>query len=336
MNADERRSARLLFAPELRRGDVRAGELDRPEVAAAVASARVPSRVSRALQRVAMKRGRLTFDDDVVAPLAAARRAVLGDAAAGPPRLLIRIDEFPHWRAWDAPERYSTEAYAQFHQIMREAGVPYLVAVTPRIPRRGIDPEETAWREHDDGERELLRTLRADGVSFGVHGLDHRTRYANPRRQSELVGLSDTVLRERLDAADAILAERALHAPVFVTPWNRFTARQYPLLAERFDVITGGPETVPLLGFHRTPLFRGNAVYLPAYAPLYGTAAQVLPAVEALEEAGAALWLPVVLHWGWEADAGWEDLRRLADRIAPLAADWADFHAAVAESRSTR
>jgi hypothetical protein len=245
------------------------------------------------------------------------------------------MDEFPHYRAWDEPQRYGTEAYTRFHEIMRAAGVPYLVAVTPRIPRDGLDPGRDEWRPHDEGERDMLRTLRGDGVAFGVHGLDHRTRHANPRRHSELVGLSEQALRERLAAARAVLAEQALDARVFVTPYNRFTARQYPILAEQFDVVTGGPETVPLLGFHGTPLWRGGAVYLPSYAPLYGTAAQVLPAVERFASQRAALWLPVVLHWGWEADQGWEDLRRLAAAAAPVAAQWQDFLDIVEQSRSS-
>ena len=98
-----------------------------------------------------------------------------------------------------------------------------------------------------------------------------------------------------------------------------------PGMRARFDIVTGGPESVPLLGWHRTPLWRGDAVYLPSYAPLYGTAADVLPEIQRLAAQGDALWLPVVLHWGWEADEGWEDLRRLAEAAAPYAADWQDF-----------
>jgi peptidoglycan/xylan/chitin deacetylase (PgdA/CDA1 family) len=333
MTADERRSARLLFADALDAGTVTAADLERPEVARAVHSANVPSLPSRLLQRRAMKRGRLTFAGDVAGPFGEARRAVLGDGAQAPPRLLIRIDEFPHWRSWDLPDRYGTEAYERFHKIMREAGVPYLVAVTPRIPREGIDPEQTAWREHDEGEREMLRALRADGVAFGVHGLDHRTRHTSSRRHSELLGLAPDVLRERLDLGQAVMRDAALDARVFVAPYNRFSAGQYPILAERFDVVTGGPESVPLMGWHRTPLWRGDAVYLPAYAPLYGTAADAMPEIERLDARAGALWLPVVLHWGWEADEGWENLRRLAEAAAPYAAHWQDFLDTVERTR---
>jgi hypothetical protein len=46
------------------------------------------------------------------------------------------------------------------------------------------------------------------------------------------------------------------------------------------------------------------------------------------------LWVPVVLHWGWEAGDGFTDLQRLLDRIAPYAARWEDFRDAIARSRT--
>jgi len=50
---------------------------------------------------------------------------------------------------------------------------------------------------------------------------------------------------------------------------------------------------------------------------------------------GDALWLPVVLHWGWEADEGWEDLKRLAEAAAPYAAPWQDFLDTVERTKDT-
>ena len=112
-------------------------------------------------------------------------------------------------------------------------------------------------------------------------------------------------------------------------PFNRFDAEQYPALAERFSVVCGGPETVALLGFHATPLWRGDAVYMPAYAPLYDRAAGVEAGVRRLVEREPGVWAPVALHLPWEAEDGWSDLERLADQMAPYAASWDDFLAAV-------
>jgi len=62
---------------------------------------------------------------------------------------------------------------------------------------------------------------------------------------------------------------------------------------------------------------------------MYGTAAEVLPAVRRLAERGAALWVPVGLHWGWERDAGWSDLEDFAREAARWASPWDDFLEAV-------
>ena len=146
----------------------------------------------------------------------------------------------------------------------------------------------------------MLRRLSRERVSFGLHGRDHRTRFASPRRHSELCGLSPAATEELLDEALAELARHEIRPDVFVPPYNRFDAGQFEALARRFEVVCGGPESIGTMGFHSTPQWRGEAVYLPSYAPVYGRAADVLPAVERAIEQAAGLWVPVVLHWGWE------------------------------------
>jgi hypothetical protein len=95
----------------------------------------------------------------------------------------------------------------------------------------------------------------------------------------------------------------------------------------------GGPETVRLLGFQCTPVWLGDAVYLPSYPPLHGRADEVLPALERLIDRNAALWAPVTLHWSWEADDDWEALRRLVRVLSGCAVSWERFLDAVAASR---
>jgi hypothetical protein len=281
-----------------------------------------------------MKAGRITYERNIVSPLMRVREEAMGSSAPGAPRFLVRVDEFPHYLAWDEPERYGTLSYRRFHSIMSEAGVPYLIAVPPRVSRAPLDPSGTEWRPIDDGERVMLDEMRATGgfVAFGLHGRDHRTRFESPRRHSELCGLSPGATEELLDGALGELREVGVETDVFVPPYNRFDAAQYEPLAKRFAVVGGGPESVPLIGFHCTPVWRGDAVYLPSYFPLYGRAADVLPAAQSLIERQAGLWTPIVLHWGWEADAGWSDLQRMAEAIAPYTARWDDFLDAVRAS----
>jgi hypothetical protein len=325
-DTDLPRSARLLLGP-----DAPAQALAAPALGRALRSPRTPSAPLRQLARVRRKLGRLDYEPAVAEPLMAARREALGARAEGTPRFLVRVDEFPHYCAWDEPERFGTAAYERFHAMM--AGVPYLVAVLPRVPRDALDPNGREWRPLAEDERELLASMPAQAVSYALHGLDHRTRHVSPRRHSELCGLDRAATERLVETGLGELAQAGVRASVFVPPYNRFDAAQYELLASRFEVVCGGPETVGLLGFQRTPIWRGDAVYLPGYQPLYGRAEEVEPAARRLIERQAALWVPIVLHWGWEADAGWEALDRLIDTIAPYTADWEDFLAEVRASR---
>jgi Uncharacterized protein conserved in bacteria (DUF2334) len=322
VNADERRSAELLFRDELAAGAIGIEELERPAIVRAVRSRRVPSSAVRNLQRLAIKAGVRTYARYCVEPFLAARRAVLGSAAEGSPRVLIRVDEFPHVMAFDEPERYGTAAFRRFHSVMAGAGVEYLIAALPSLSHRPYDPDASGGRELDDAERETLRELHASGVGVAVHAFDHRTRDAHPRRHSELIGLDSPELEARLDDADAVLADVGIQPRVFVPPYNRFSRSQYGPLARRYEVVCGGPETIRELGFHRTPLWREGAAYVPSYAPLYGRASEVLPALDELIERRAAVYVPVVLHWGWELDDDFAELRRLAERAAPFTRSW--------------
>jgi hypothetical protein len=329
---DELRSARLLLG-----ADAPAGLLDGtvsgpPALKAAVRSRPWPPAPVRFVARVRRKLGGLDYERSVAEPLNAARRAALGAGAAAPPRFLVRVDEFPHYQAWDDPERYGTDAYGRFHATMAGAGVPYLIAVLPRVSAAALDPRESRWRPLVDDERALLGTLAGDAVAFGLHGLDHRTRFASPRRHSELCGLDERATEALLDAGLAELTAVGIAPQVFVAPYNRFDADQYDVLARRFAVVCGGPETVSLLGFQRTPVWRGQAVYLPSYFPLYGRAQEILPAARRLVERRIGVWAPIVLHWGWEAQDDYAALARLLDVIAPHAAHWEQFLEAVRES----
>lgn len=279
----------------------------------------VPSAPVRLVQRVAMKLGRPA-------------RWVHADVT-GPSRVLVRVDEFPHYRSADDPARYGTERFRRFHAILAGAGVPYLIAALPTVARDPLTPGLGDARPMDDQQAGLLARLPGEGVTVALHGYDHRTRYRDPRRHSELMGLDVTDLNERLDRGESILTGLGLPRPrVFVPPFNRFGSNQWATLAQRYDVVGGGLETVLEHGIWRTPSWRGDAVYLPVYSPLYGTARDVLRALDREETPG---WVPVVLHWGWEADRGWRDLERLAARLATRAVAWGDFLNAVEASQRT-
>jgi Uncharacterized protein conserved in bacteria (DUF2334) len=329
VNVDERRTAALQLWPH-------EPSPDPAEAQRELGVKRLPTpQPLRFAEALAQKRGRLGWERHVAEPLTRFRRAALGDTPAGPPRALVRVDEFPHARAFDSDGKFGTDAYKRFHAVLAGAGIPYLLAITPHVSRDYLDPEVAERRNLDDAEIETMRALKGDGVVFGLHGADHRTRNPSPRHHSEFCGLTPAEAAARIDGARAVFDAIDLPTPVFVPPFNRFDAAQYPLLAERFDVVCGGPESVRLLGFHRTPVWQGEAVYLPSYAPLYGTAAQAGAEIERLSELETALWAPITLHWGWELKDDFAGLRRLCELLQGRVADWNEFLAAVAASRET-
>jgi hypothetical protein len=279
-----------------------------------------------------MKIGRLRYEDTWLRRLQAARRQAIGRAADGPPRFLVRVDEFPYYSGFDNPQ-FGYEASARFHGVMAEENVQYLLALVSQWTHDPLNPRGSGGRPLDDRDRDLLNRMRADGVTFAQHGCTHRTRDARHRRESELCGLGDAALEALLDRGREKLAAVGVRPRVLVPPWNRFDARQWPVLSSRYDVVTGGPESVPRLGFHGGPQWRGDAVYLPCYSPLYGRAAVVQRAVDALIDAQIGTWIPVVLHSGWETADDFVTLRLLARRIAPFAASWDEFLADLDLSR---
>jgi len=323
---DARRSAALHVWPRQVPSSAKA-----PRKLAPRLPTRQPLRFGQAL---AVKAGRLDWERSALEPLLRFRRDALGADAAGRPRVLVRVDEFPHARAHDPDGIFGTEAFRRFHAVLAEFEIPYLLAITPNVSRDYLDPAVSERRPLDPGEIATLTSLQSDRVVFGLHGADHRTRHANPRHHSELCGLSSEEAAPRIDGARAVFDGLGLATPVFVPPFNRFDAGQYPLLAERFEVVCGGPESVRLLGWQPTPVWQGEAVYLPSYAPLYGTSDEAARGIERLLELEAAVWAPVTLHWGWELEDDFDSLRRLCRLLQGIAADWTDFLAAVAATRN--
>jgi hypothetical protein len=332
--ADWLRTARLLFDRELCGGALDPAAVDAAAAREVLRVRAVPTRPLRVLEQVRYKLGRLSYEANVVEQMVGARRDALGESAGAPPRFLVRVDEFPHYRALDRPDVVGTDCFSRFHEILAGAGVPYLIAVLPRVSHDPLSPSASGSRALQDDEVAMLERLAGERVSFALHGHDHRTRFSSPRRHSELCGLDEASTEQLIARALEELASHGVNPEVFVPPYNRFDSEQLRVLARHFEVVCGGPESIGLMGFQPTPQWRGEAVYLPAYPPFYGRARDIVGPVASMVERAAGLWVPVVLHWEWEQEAGWHDLERFAEVIAPHAADWSDFLAAVRRSAS--
>jgi peptidoglycan/xylan/chitin deacetylase (PgdA/CDA1 family) len=311
-------------------GNIAVAELPR-QVRRVFEPRRVPAAPMRAAQRISMKLGQLDWRRAWLERLIDARRKVLGEVASGPPRFLVRVDEFPYYTSFDRPQDFDMSQ--RFHDVMAGAGLAHLIAALPRPVHEPLRADARGDRPFDRREIALFERMCGDGVTFAQHGNTHRTRFEDPRRRSELCGLAPAELRALLDEGrDRLLDAGVGETRVFVPPFNRFDADQYPLLAERFDVICGGPESIALMGFHGGPLWRDGAVYLPCYPPLYADSKTVFAEAARMIELAPGTWVPIVLHTSWEHEDGFESLKRLAELIAPHTASWEELLAEVTRS----
>ena len=73
---------------------------------------RLPSPPARLLQWLEARRGRLGWEQSIAPPLLRARAGALGDAAPGPPRVLVRVEvEVLDYDAERRGTRLSTRAF---------------------------------------------------------------------------------------------------------------------------------------------------------------------------------------------------------------------------------
>ena len=329
---DAIRTARLVLDFEVQAGEVSVRGIEEFVRAGAFGDRPPSPAATRIVERLAMKAGLKDGMSSTVGDSVSLRRALLGAADDSAPRFLVRVDEFPYSAACYEPQRYGVAASEGFHDVMVEAGLPYLLAVLPRPADAYLDPEAVVSRELADDEVVLLERMRRDGVVFGQHGATHRTRFRSPRRHSELGGLDEASVGALLDDARGRLRALGVEPQVLVPPFNRFDVNQWPSLARRYRVITGGPESVRIVGAKAAPRWWGDAVYLPCYPPLYGDATTILRSLDRVSEVAAGCWVPVVLHTAWEIDEGLTALRELASRLVPLAVSWTTFLDAVERS----
>lgn len=259
LTREEGRTARVLFAEELAEGRVAMEDLRRPEVEVAVRSRPVPSGLSRRLQARAAAAGRLGFVE-LAAPLAAARDAVLGPAADGPPRVLLGVGTV------DAHARADVEALAALHGRLEAFGAGALVGVGLGTPPALPDPPTAA----------ILGALVEHGLELGL-----------------LVGAQGAGAREGLAILGAVAGRPA---QVAVVGPGVLRARDWAGLARHVDVVAG-PADIATFGAHPVPAFRGRAVSAVAHGGLTGAGQQVATAIGELASRRWALWTPVWVDW---------------------------------------
>jgi len=225
-------------------------------------------------------------------------------------RFLLRVDDFPSPFA-------GREDFLRFHQIAREHELPYLLAVTPFFSVNGESRPLSA------SDVDTLRTCTSEGTELALHGFTHKSRYRN--YPSELAGMPAGALRTALERADEHLRARQLETIGFVAPYNGYDPLTFGVLAERFPLICGGPESVTAFGCRAGPSFLLRSLYVPSYRGAYDVTLQHLTRFDRTIAAADGLTVPVTLHWANEARDGFRAFRDLCVRLRGRTRRWGDI-----------
>lgn len=238
-----------------------------------------------------------------------------GGRRDGTPRFLVRVDDYPRWDL-------GPDVFARFHEILRAASIHYVLGAIPlpTDPKASVD-RGRVWTPE---ERATLQAVSAD-LDVALHGLSHR---AKPGLvPTEIVDREAADLTRDLDEGLRRLAMLGHRARAYIPPFNAVDHSALSVLATRFSVVHGGPESVRWLGCVPGPCRLDGVWFLPSYPPAYGRARDVLRFVVAAREQRTPLLIPVTLHWAWEIADGFDDVRRLADALAGRTATFEEWEA---------
>jgi len=80
------------------------------------------------------------------------------------------------------------------------------------------------------------------------------------------------------------LCRHGFKPKVFIPPFNTFDFQSLDVLRKYFRVVTGGPESINLVGFRLSPSILGGILYVPSYEFAYGRASEILDFVRKVKD----------------------------------------------------
>jgi hypothetical protein len=239
-----------------------------------------------------------------------------GPASNDQPRYLVRVDDFP------AHDR-DNSVFLEFHSIMSEHKIPYLLGVTPNLASNPLDPAGKSLRGMTDADIAVLRRVCGEGVDLALHGFTHRMR--RPNLRSELSGVPERELRIQLERALGRFAEWGLPEPIaFIPPFNSVDLAGVRVISDYLSVLCGGPESIHSLGFRACPETFEGMEYWPSFFPAYGRARSVLAYVRGAAKSRCRYLVPITLHWRWEKADEFRGVRDLAALVSGSAERWVE------------
>jgi hypothetical protein len=222
--------------------------------------------------------------------------------------LYFRVDDFPGTK----PEefyRHNLENFREFHRVMSERDLPYVLGVIPRHATQ----EQLAW------------LWEQDGIEVALHGVDHDERFLDEFREhqtaEDIVQALSSGLRS-LAVSPGMRESRSFFVRAYIPPHNVLNPRtiQALPLAGLTRVMTGPGTTYEML---RLALSTSGLTVHHSTEPLtYGRSDELLQrgSVQHVKYMASGLgggvadcWL--TLHWTWEQNIGLDNLRRYLDEL---------------------
>lgn len=246
--------------------------------------------------------------------------------AAGPPTVLLRVDDYPHWSV-------GLERYWAFHTLMAAGGAPFLLAATPFLAANPLTPDSPPRPLIAEEWARLAAAVARGEVEVALHGITHRTRHPGPA--SEFDGVPAVEATQGLADAWGALEQRGCRPVAFVPPFNRLPPAIWSALPPQCRILCLGPESLRDAPALPVPTHRDGRCVVMSLPPFYGRARAILRALRRgrwLERGGAVV--PITLHWTWEL----EDLAgvtELIEAVAPFAVRWSGAEAIRPEGKAT-
>ncbi|MGH4139619.1 DUF2334 domain-containing protein [Clostridium sp.] len=227
----------------------------------------------------------------------------------GKSRFLIRVDDFPRWDL-------NSYEYLEFHEIMKEYNVPYIIGVTPFLSFN--EDKYTQISEED------INIIKQHNLKIAVHGFNHYN-YCDEGHTTELSVYSDEVLEKLILKTKDFFSSNGISMPrTFIPPYNAMNYSNYKVLSKYFNIITGGPLTLNTMpeAKYLMGVFLEDSLYLPSYYPFYGTSREVIYGLRKKTFNSKSIIIPITLHWAWEKRDHYKKLRELLTLIKDEVISW--------------
>ena len=214
-------------------------------------------------------------------------------------KIFIRVDDFPYFDV-------NNTQFLEFHKIMEDLELPYLLGVTPFF-----EFEAGKTRELNRDDAEILARCKPL-CSVALHGFLHRP-YPEFRIQDELDHYSESDISLNMKRAQDKFEELGLEFPTaMIVPFNSINRTTFERLSKYFRYIFTGPTALSTLGGLGLYDRIGDAYNLPSYQPFYGSCSYMEKHLKnPFCRYSKECYIPLTIHWRWEKNDGYAVMRKL-------------------------